>query len=218
MKLIKIIHSTILLELKGKRILFDPGSYSTGMLDTLISIDYLIYTHTHGDHYNETNLKLILANNPSVIIVTNSEVKALLDQLNIPHTILLCENHNTIMLEDIKLQSFENKHLEIWKEIGQVQNTSYLVDDYFYNPADSFEIPSELKEIPPKVALLPVAGPPIKVSEAIQFAIDLNAKTYIAVHDGMLLGSTGSTKIPEKILPDFGISFIVPELGKEIEI
>jgi L-ascorbate metabolism protein UlaG (beta-lactamase superfamily) len=222
MLLTKYIHSCVLIDHKSIKILFDPGSYCNNVMSDIITtnIDYLILTHTHSDHYDKNNIEIIIDQFSNIIIIGNNEVVEKL-KIDFPNFINIISSKDSGVISinnKIIVTAFDTKHLEIWKEVGQVQNTGYLIDNYYYNPADSFEIPLELVNNPPQIALLPVAGPPIRVANAIQYAIDLKATKYIAVHDGTINGVTGSTNIPAKVLPEYSIDFIVPVLGTSFEI
>jgi L-ascorbate metabolism protein UlaG (beta-lactamase superfamily) len=60
----KFYHSCILLEENGRRLLFDPGTFS--FMDTLRPedigvVDVIILTHQHQDHYFPEALKKIIS-------------------------------------------------------------------------------------------------------------------------------------------------------------
>lgn len=74
-KLTKLIHSTLLVEYKSQRILFDPGDYSIEQVKTLTDIDLLIITHIHSDHLHIESVKVLTENNPSMHIITKLILK-----------------------------------------------------------------------------------------------------------------------------------------------
>src|ERR1700690_2016484 len=82
MKITKIGHCCLLIEEGGKRILTDPGSYSTGQ-DELKDIDLVIISHEHQDHLHVDSVKKIFANNPQAKIISNSAVAKILSAENI---------------------------------------------------------------------------------------------------------------------------------------
>jgi L-ascorbate metabolism protein UlaG (beta-lactamase superfamily) len=209
MKLTKINHSTILLNHKDTNILFDPGDYSIEQVKSLSGLNLLIITHTHADHLHIDSVKAIIQNNPSIKILTNSEVKSLLDNEGIESEV--CENGQTTTFNNISIRSFDFPHVEIWKEMKHPQNTAYLIDDVFYNPADSFGVIDEKV----KVCALMITSPGSKISEALEFAIAQKPEIAIGVHDGMLNRITGSHKVPEMVLPQQGINYQNLEIGKE---
>ena len=112
----------------------------------------------------------------------------------------------------IKLKT---KHEEIFSEVGQVQNTAYLIDNTLFYPGDSFHNPTKKVDI----LALPVAGPWCRISDAIKYALSIKPNKVFPVHDGMLqkdrIGSYH--KVPEKILSENGIEFVVISEGDEKE-
>jgi L-ascorbate metabolism protein UlaG (beta-lactamase superfamily) len=66
--------------------------------------------------------------------------------------------------------------------MGLCENTGYMVAEKFYFPGDNFHNPGK----PVDVLALPVAGPWMKMSEAIDFAKQIKARTAFGVHDGMI--------------------------------
>ena len=65
--------------------------------------------------------------------------------------------------------------------------------------------------------MLPVAGPWCKIPDAIRYALAVKPKKAFPVHDGMLqndrIGS--SHKVPEKVLAEHGIEFVIMNEGDE---
>ncbi len=87
MKITKLGHCCLIIEDQGKRILTDPGTYST-LQNEVKNIDIVLITHEHADHYHLDSLKIVLQNNPNAKIITNSTVGALLEKEGISYSIL----------------------------------------------------------------------------------------------------------------------------------
>ena len=66
---------------------------------------------------------------------------------------------------------------------GACENTGYFVAGKFYFPGDAFHDPKR----PIDVLALPVAGPWMKISEAIDFAKLVKPRIAFGVHDGMIV-------------------------------
>ena len=62
--------------------------------------------------------------------------------------------------------------------------------------------------LPLKILALPVAGPWMKISEAIDYAKLLKSKVCFPVHDASLKSTSFIHSIPQKFLPPFGIEFV----------
>lgn len=213
MKITKYGHCCLLIEENGVRVLTDPGSYTTTQ-NQIMNIDVVLITHEHADHLHIGSVKEILKNNPEVLIVTNTSVNELLKKENILNTKIV-EDGESFEYKGIKLSGYGNTHALIHEEWAKVQNTGYMIGERLYYPADAFHNP----KVPIEILALPVAGPWMKISDAIDFAIEINPKKYFAVHDGGLneYGLSPTNRVIPKILADHNISFIPLEIGKETE-
>jgi len=213
MKIKKIGQCCLLIKANSLTILTDPGAFSVKQ-NSVMGIDVILITHEHADHLHIASLQEILKNNSNAQVITNSGVGKKLDEVSIVYS--LVEGRNSIDVNGIAIESFDGKHEEIFEEVGQVQNTGYFIDNKLFYPGDSFHNP----ERPVDVLALPVAGPWCKIPDVIRYALSVKPKKAFPVHDGMLqkerIGS--SHKIPEMVLSQKGIEFIVMNEGDEMEL
>ncbi|HVS79789.1 MAG TPA: MBL fold metallo-hydrolase [Candidatus Paceibacterota bacterium] len=180
MKIKKIGHCCLVLETGGKKIMTDPGSY-TPAAESETGIDIVLITHEHGDHFHVESLKKILAANPQVVVVTNSAVGKLLRAENIPFTQV--EDSESESVNGILIEGFGTTHALVYDSIPSVMNTGYFVDNSFYFPGDAFYNPG--KEV--QVLALPMAGPWLKLSEALDYLKLVRPTVAFNVHDGMII-------------------------------
>ena len=213
MKIKKLGHCCLVIEINDKRIMTDPGSYST-LQDDEKNIDIILITHEHGDHLHVDSLNKVLVNNPNAKIITNTGVGIILDQNSIPYEKV--ENGQSSNCEGINFEGYGEKHEEIYEDFGQVQNTGYLIQDQLFYPGDAFTNPNKKIDI----LALPVAGPWMKIKTAISYALEIKPRICFPVHDGMIIESRPGPiyNLPKNILPKNNIEFKVLEIGKEEEI
>ncbi len=211
MKITKIGRCCLLIEEASLRILTDPGIFTTGQ-NELEQIDYVLFTHEHPDHFHEDSLRTILLKNPRAKVITNRGVTAKLALLGIKTQLL--EHGQSVSLNGLRIEGFGQKHAEIYRTITPVDNTGYFFNEKFFYPGDCLFNPKKELEL----LALPVAGPWLKLSESIDYALEIKPKQAFPVHDGMLraLGSTHT--LPETILKSQGIAFTVPQENIIIEI
>lgn len=205
MKITKLGHCCLLIETKGKRILTDPGSYTITAHSQLKDIDYILFTHEHQDHYHLDSLKAILKNNPRIVVYTNSSVDELLNKEGLAH--IRVDHNESITIEGIDLTGIGEKHARMHSSIPLSSNMGFFIDGRLWYPGDAFTDPRRKVEI----LALPVSGPWMKISEAIDYALSIKPKIAFPVHDGTRFGS--AHVLPGKILPDNGIEFVVMAEG-----
>jgi L-ascorbate metabolism protein UlaG (beta-lactamase superfamily) len=214
MKITKFGHCCLLIEENGVKVLTDPGSYSTLQNDAK-DVDVIVITHEHQDHLHVDSLKEILVNNPDAKIVTNSSVNNILKKENINDAIIV-EDGQSGEVAGIKIAGHGTIHAEIFREWPSVQNTGYFIGERIFYPGDAFYNP----KIPVDILAWPAAGPWLKISEALDYALEVKPKVLFPVHDGMLNENGGGLlkRLGESILEKNGIKFVVLEIGKETEL
>lgn len=214
MKITKLGHCCFVAEPKvGVRIMTDPGAPSyCGVPHAERNISAILITHEHQDHLHVESLKEILQNNPTAIVITNTSVGNILDREGV--SFVKVEEGETYNIEGVIIAGFGNTHAIIYDTYGQVQNTGYMIDSLCY-PGDAFHYPNQTVDI----LALPVAGPWMKLSNAIEYAKKINPRIAFPVHDAMIKDFASSVwGIPEHFLTEVGIGFKKLEIGKEEEL
>ena len=213
MKIKKLGHCCLVLEINGKRIMTDPGApdYS-GFPINEFDIDVILFTHEHMDHFHVDSLKEIIKHNPKAIIITNNSVGKLLDVENMKY--IKVEDGEVYDFQGLKIKGFGDKHAQIYEEFGQVQNTGYMMEGFCY-PGDSFSMPNEKVDI----LAFPVIGPWVLMKDAIDYVKKINPRIAFPVHDAVLKDFAKFIyTIPEHFLTKVNIKFKKLELGKEEEL
>jgi L-ascorbate metabolism protein UlaG (beta-lactamase superfamily) len=181
MNITKLGHCALVLEHEGVKILTDPGNFTTEAQEALTGLDAIVITHEHGDHFHVDSVEKLIATNPGVQIVSNASVAKLLKEKGIETTVVGGGQFGKI--KNLSVEGFGKDHAEIYGQMNLVENTGYMIDEKFYFPGDSFQEPNK----PIDVLALPVAGPWMKISMAIDFAKKVQAKKAFGVHDGMIV-------------------------------
>jgi L-ascorbate metabolism protein UlaG (beta-lactamase superfamily) len=206
----KFGHCCLLIEIDGIKILTDPGNFTTAQNDAT-GVDVIVITHEHGDHLHVESVKEILKKNPGATIVTNSGVGKQLDAIGVPYTVI--EGRNTTNIKGVAFEAFDCKHEEIFEDFGQVQNTAYLIGGKLLLPGDAYLDPQK----PVEVLALPIAGPWLRLPDALHYAIRVKPKFAFPIHDGIIRTDIGNFALTlgEKILKPRGIEFRPMAAGSE---
>lgn len=202
MRITKFGHCCLMIEENGVKILTDPGNYNS--TPEVRNLDAILLTHEHQDHVHIESLKEVLINNQKVTIYTHAGVGKLLDEAGIAYTNI--EDGEEVKVAGVKVASFGTEHACICHGLPSVSNTGFYIAEKLFYPGDSFHVPPRQVE----VLALPVAGPWMKLEEAVDYAKEVKPKVVFPVHDGMMrqehqLGPT--RRIPKMILEPLGIEY-----------
>lgn len=200
MKITKLGHCCLLIETKGKRLLTDPGCFTVEAHSKLRDIDAILFTHEHSDHYHLESLKTLLEKNPQAQVFVGNALGGLLDNESVPYQVIL--DGETLDFHGIPITGHGVLHAEIYETLPPCENIGFMIDKKLFYPGDAFTDPG----VKVDVLALPVAGPWMKTSEAIDYALRLKPRVAFPVHDAVKF--LASHTIPSRILPENGIEFI----------
>lgn len=203
MKITKVGHCCLVIQIGAVTILTDPGGWTTAQND-ITGIDAILITHEHGDHLHIESLKTILKNNPKARVITNKAVSAILEKENLQSEIV--GDKQTTEVNGILVEGFGADHGKVYENLPDVENTGYFLGNTFFYPGDSFYNPGKHVDI----LALPVGGPWMKLQEALIYARKLKPRIAFPVHDGLfnVHGIALTHDWPTSILKPFGITYV----------
>lgn len=211
MRVTKFGHCCLLVEEGELRVLIDPGVYNEH--PSVTGVDVLLITHEHPDHCHIESVKKMIVENPGIEVVTHQAVADLLSKEGISVTVIT--DGENIERKGVQIGSRGYLHTQVHPDVAVCANTGYFIANKLFFPGDCFHKPTEKVTI----LALPVAGPWMKLSEAIEYAKTVAPQVAFPVHDGMLkdaaLGS--SRDFPKKILEPLGIEFRDMRVGSVSE-
>jgi L-ascorbate metabolism protein UlaG (beta-lactamase superfamily) len=213
MKITKFGHCCFLIEDNGVRILTDPGKFSDKQ-NELKNIDAIVISHEHDDHIHVGSLDEIIENNPEATIITNTGVKSLLKESKHLDKIKVVEDGANIDVKGLLVEAFGNEHIAVYPNIKMPQCTGYFFNNKFFLPGDNFNNPGKSID----VLGLPVSGPWLKISESVDYALNIRPRIAIPVHDANMITPGGEYILPRIVLEPQGIKFMPLELNKEYDL
>jgi len=200
---------------RTRRILVDPGSYSLEQHRSVKGADIILITHEHADHFHIESLKELVKNSLDVTVITNDAVGEMLAKEGIPHRVM--KHGNEIEVKGVYLRTYGKDHAIMHSSIPPVSNIGFLIQGkgsarHLFFPGDALTDPGT----PVDVLALPVAGPWLKISEAIDYGLALRPRLAFPVHDAVRHAIQHT--LAERVLGQNGIEFVKLEEGGEIEV
>jgi L-ascorbate metabolism protein UlaG (beta-lactamase superfamily) len=172
-------HACLLVETDaGARLLFDPGTASTGF-EGLHDLTAVIISHQHDDHVDVGRITTLLAANPEAALLADHETAPQLESLGVR----VVAPGDRIELGGSVVEVLGGAHAHIFEDWPQFANNAYLVDGgAFFHPGDSFDVPSATVD----VLALPVSGPWLKLADAIAFVRAVAPRVAVPIHEAVL--------------------------------
>lgn len=207
----KLEHSGAIVELNGKKLVFDPVEFAA-TLPELRDVVAIVITHGHSDHLQPEKIAAIRDLNPEAKVFVPEDVVATL-----PDAIVV-KGGEEVEVEGFKLQFFGKDHAEVVEGKVPCQNVGVVVNGRLENPGDSFDLLNV--DDPHDVLLVPEVAPWCKMAETMEFMRIAKPKMVIPVHDGLLspMGKTIYDNLLRMTAEEIGAEFAPLGVGETVEI
>jgi L-ascorbate metabolism protein UlaG (beta-lactamase superfamily) len=204
----------MLVEEGGKRLLIDPGTLTVGAHPTA-GIDAVLITHEHADHLHVPSLQAVMKDSPDAKVSSIRSVGDLLAKEGVAGFSVV--RHGDALDEGgVRIECIGEKHAVMHTDIPPSDNTGFLIAGRFFFPGDAFTLPGK----PVEILALPIAGPWMKLSEAVDYARAVRPEICFPVHDGIVVEAVRpmlSVGMPKRLLEAGGIRYVALEEGKAQE-
>jgi L-ascorbate metabolism protein UlaG (beta-lactamase superfamily) len=171
-------HACVVLSDDDRRLLVDPGAFTTD--DAWAGASALLITHEHFDHFVPDKVRAALDADPALELWTNSSVAEQLAGLGPRVHVVGPGDSFTAAGFDVTVHG--EWHAVIHPDLPRVRNVGFLVEGTVFHPGDALTVP----EVAVPTLLLPAHAPWSKVGELIDYLREVKAERALAVHDGLL--------------------------------
>ena len=188
-------HASIRIEKNNKVIYFDPYKIDDAKNDA----DYIFITHSHYDHYSESDIKKVMKGSTKFIVTSDLEDKVnALGTNNI--TVAYPEKNYTI--DDLKVETIPsyNTNKTFHKKSYNWVGYNVEIDNVKYYVVGDSDITDELKKVKCDVIFIPVGGTyTMTDSEAAEVVNEIKPKYAVPIHYGEVGSKTNAESFISKL-------------------
>lgn len=203
MNITKYEHACLVLEEEGKKLVIDPGEYTStfGPLEDIVAV---VITHQHPDHFLAKHVQSIITANPEVQVFMPADTKA---QFADEHAVAVTGGEEKL-IHPFTLKFFGENHHVIEPSMTPINNVGVLVNDTLYYPGDSFTVPVTDAVI--GALAVPASAPWFKMADAMEFIRAIRPRSCFMTHDALLsdIGRKSHSAWIEKTAAEAGAKFV----------
>jgi L-ascorbate metabolism protein UlaG (beta-lactamase superfamily) len=173
-------HSCVLVETGAARLLFDPGTLSSGYTG-LRDLTAILITHQHFDHLDEATLPALVKANPRAALVVDPDTAPVVRKLGL--TARVAGTGDAFELGGAAINVVGGEHATIYGDFPGISNAGYVIDHgAFYHPGDALFVPEQAVD----VLGAPVLAPWMKVAEGVDFIRAIKPRVSLPIHEALL--------------------------------
>jgi len=208
-RLTKYTHACIALDAGHGRLLIDPGIWTEP--EAYEGVDEILITHEHADHIDVEKLGPLARTNSALVVRAPRAVVGMLVTLGDNAVAVAPDDRFTVA--GMSVHVVGGLHAEIYDGLPGCANLGFVIDGTVYHPGDALFVPSE----PIDSLLLPIAGPWLKLAEAIDFVHAIAPIRAFSIHDA-LLSEKGAAIVDRWIDQHGGTDYRRLPLGASVDL
>jgi L-ascorbate metabolism protein UlaG (beta-lactamase superfamily) len=168
-------HACLLYESGSARVLIDPGTLSS--FSDLTDLTAVLVTHEHADHVDVPSVTALLSANPSALLVCDERTAASFGSARVAGP------GDVLELGEVTVAVLGGTHAPVYGDVPDCPNLAYLLDaGALFHPGDSFTLPPSSVQ----TLAVPIDGPWLKLSEAVDYVKAVRPQTVLPIHEGEL--------------------------------
>ena len=183
MRVTHLGHSCLLVEAADRRILIDPGGWSSGF-EELTGLDAIFVTHQHADHLDVARFPALLSGNPQAQVHADPQSAAILADTGL-HVGVLSAGQD-LSVGDVRVRPLGKMHAFNHDWVPNVANVGLRLQGDggpgLIHPGDALDAdPGDVDLLP-----VPVNAPWCAVRDTIAFVRRVAPRAIVPIHDGLL--------------------------------
>ncbi|WP_067824378.1 MBL fold metallo-hydrolase [Nocardia inohanensis] len=176
-------HATVKLENHDLALVIDPGTIAPPAAFERVTA--FLVTHEHDDHLDVDRVAEALSANTAAHAWTPESAAQRLIRAGVDERqITIISSESEFDAAGIAVQPILGRHATIHPKLPESPNIAYLIDHRILHPGDAFPPLPGNPDI--DVLFLPVSGPWMRISDAIDYVAATHPEIVIPIHDGDL--------------------------------
>jgi len=183
MRITHLGHACLLVETGGRRILLDPGAFSSGFVD-VTGLDVILVTHQHPDHVDLQRLPALMEIDPQARLYAEPQAADDLERAGIgaEHTVA----GQTLTFGPVRVTPVGEMHALINEAMPRVGNLGVVLradgEPSLFHPGDAYDAePGQVD-----ILALPLNAPWTASRHTIAFAARISPRVCVPIHDALL--------------------------------
>lgn len=183
MRLTHLGHACLLVEIADRRLLIDPGSFSSGF-EQLTGLDAILVTHQHADHLDVGRFPALVKANPGAQVWTDPQTSDILREAGLRVGVL--EQGTDFAVGEVAVSPRGAMHAFNHAGVPTVANVGVRLaapgEPVFFHPGDAYDAQ------PGGVDVLgvPINAPWTAVRDTIDFVKRIAPTGFVPIHDALL--------------------------------
>jgi L-ascorbate metabolism protein UlaG (beta-lactamase superfamily) len=183
MRVTHLGHACLLVEMADRRILIDPGNFSTGF-EALTDLDAILVTHNHPDHFDPEPAARLIRGNARATVHTDplTAEKLRAEGLSAEPT----KQGDDFTIGDVTVSPVGERHAFNHDQMPRIPNVGLVLraagEPSLFHPGDAYDA----EPGPIDVLAHPLNAPWCASRDSIAFVTRIAPRSFVPIHDALL--------------------------------